>query len=279
MDQAPQHGSMAYEDYGEGMPILFIHGHPFNRTMWHSQVSSVRWKYRAIVPDLHGYGESGRKGSEAYTQEMYAKDLAEFLDGLGVHQVCVVGLSMGGQIAMEFARAFPDRTLALVMAATSAKAETPEGRLNRARIAARIEREGIVPIGCETLLKVLGQRTLRNSPMLALRVFEMICATDPYGSASAIRGRALRRDYGESLRGFGKPSLIVVGTDDPYASVEEARELQSSMPDCRLEVFEDVGHMPDLEAEDRFNRSLHLFLESISLTSQMQSRNGQEMNA
>ena len=256
--------SMAYDDYGQGFPVLLIHGHPFNRTMWTPQVQSLRWKYRTIVPDLRGYGESAPSPAiDAYTQERYAADLVALLDDLGVKQACVVGLSMGGQIAMEFARAFPERTAALVLAATFAESETPQGIIERNRAAERIETEGIVPIGTEMLPKLLGRKTIKENPALALQIFTMICSTNPSGAAAAIRGRAMRQDYRPSLQSFLNPAMLVLGTDDSYTSVANGKKLQASMPDCRLEVFQDIGHMPNLEAEDRFNECLHSFLESI----------------
>lgn len=254
---------MAYDDYGQGLPVLFIHGHPFNRTMWTPQVQSLRWKYRTIAPDLRGYGESAPLPVNAYTQEMYAADLVALLDDLDVRQACVVGLSMGGQIAMEFARAFPERTAALVLAATFAEPETPQGVVERNRAAERIETEGIVPIGTEMLTKLLGRKAIKDNPALALQVFTMICSTSPSGAAAAVRGRAMRQDYRPGLQHFSKPAMLVLGTDDSFTSITNGKELQASMSDCRLEVFQDIGHMPNLEAEDRFNHCLHSFLDSI----------------
>jgi 3-oxoadipate enol-lactonase len=264
MNNSRNKTSMACDDHGQGFPVLFIHGHPFNRTMWTPQVQSLRWKYRTIVPDLQGYGESAPLPAiPAYTQERYAADLAALLDELEIQQAYVVGLSMGGQIAMEFARAFPERTAALVLAATFAEPETPQGVVERNRTAERIETEGIVPIGTEMIPKLLGHRAIRENPALALQIFTMICSTNPSGAAAAVRGRALRQDYRPSLQHFSKPALLVLGTDDAFTSIDNGKKLQASMPDCRLEIFQDTGHMPNLEAEDRFNQCLHSFLDFV----------------
>jgi pimeloyl-ACP methyl ester carboxylesterase len=254
---------MTYDDLGSGFPILFIHGHPFNRTMWLPQLQSLRWKFRTIAPDLHGYGESERGSEALYTQETYACDLIRLLDHLGVDRACVIGLSMGGQIAMEFARAFPERTAALVLAATFAQDETAAGKVERNRAADRMLAEGMVPIGSEMLCKLIGPKTLMKQPLVASNVFRMICKTNPVGAAAAVRGRALRRDYRPSLAEFSGPSMIVLGSDDAYTSLQDGQSLQALMPDCRLEIFEDIGHMPNLEDEDRFNRCLHSFLDPL----------------
>lgn len=255
---------LAYEDVGAGHSLLFIHGHPFNRTMWYSQVQSLRWKYRAICPDLRGYGQSSVPAETVTTLETMTGDLARLLDHLSVERVCVIGLSMGGQLAMEFARAYPERTAGAVFAATFPQAETPEGVELRNRTADRILADGIAVVGTEMLPKLLGRCSLKNQPSVAATVYGMICSTNAAGAAAAVRGRALRRDYRDSLKAYRFPCLIVVGTDDAYTTVENAQAMQKMIPQSRLGIFEDIGHMPNLEDEDRFNRLLHEFLPALS---------------
>jgi pimeloyl-ACP methyl ester carboxylesterase len=256
--------SISYSDAGSGNAVLFVHGHPFNRSMWTPQVQSLRWKYRTIAPDLRGYGKSSRGPDPVVTLETMAGDLARLLDHLSITRVCVVGLSMGGQIAMEFARAFPDRTAAAVFAATFPQAETRDGVELRNRIADRLLAEGTTLVGVEMLPRLIGPASLKKYPEIAANVYQMICATDPAGAAAAVRGRALRRDYSESLTQLKIPCLVVIGTDDGYTNVDQARAMHAAIPSSRIEVFPDVGHMPNLEDEDRFNRHLHEFLSTVA---------------
>lgn len=255
---------ISYDDIGSGNALLFIHGHPFDRTMWHPQVQSLRWKYRTICPDLRGYGRSGLGPEPVSTLELMAGDLVHLLDHLTVARACIVGLSMGGQLAMEFARAYPHRTAAAVLAATFPQAETPEGVDLRNRTADRILNEGITIAGSEMLPKLIGAVALKRLPSIAATVYRMICSTNPVGAAAALRGRALRRDYHESLKAFQFPCLIVIGTEDAYSTVDEAKAMHAAIPGSRLEVFPQIGHMPNLEDEDRFNRHLHEFLATVS---------------
>lgn len=152
--------SISYDDVGSGNAPLFIYGHPFNRTMWNSQVQSLRWKYRTIAPDLRGYGQSSLGIDPVSTLESMAGDMVRLLDRLSVARVCVVGLSMGGQIAMEFARSFPHRTAATVFAATFPQAETPEGVEHRNKMAERLLIEGMATAGSEMLPKLIGPASL-----------------------------------------------------------------------------------------------------------------------
>jgi pimeloyl-ACP methyl ester carboxylesterase len=255
---------ISYDDVGSGNAVPFIHGHPFNRTMWAPQMQSLRWKYRAIAPDLRGYGQSSLGSETVNTLECIVGDLLRLLDHLQVERACIVGLSMGGQIAMEFARAFPDRTTAAVFAATFPQAETPEGIERRNGMADRLLAEGMALAGSEMLPKLIGPTSLKRRPSVASAVYRMICATDPAGAAAALRRRALRRDYRESLTQIKVPCLIVLGTDDAYSTVDEAQTMHAAIANSRLEIFPNIGHMPNLEDEDRFNRHLHEFLAATS---------------
>ena len=116
--------TIGYDDTGGDEPLLLVHGHPFDRTMWHPQLALG---YRMIAPDLRGYGESTVvPGKTAF--DVFAADLAALLDHLKVDRAVLVGLSMGGQIVLEFLRLYPDRVRALVLADTSPRQRDGRGR-------------------------------------------------------------------------------------------------------------------------------------------------------
>jgi len=169
---------------------------------------------------------------------------------------------MGGQIAMEFARAYPDRLTGLVLAATFPRAETKEGIADRNRTADRLLTEGMARHGCETLPKLIGKTSMTRSPQLAADVYRMICLTNPVAAAAALRGRAMRRDYSDFLSSLRLPNLIVVGSEDAYTTVAEAEDMGRRIAGSRLEVFEGIGHLPNLEDAQRFNEALVTFLQS-----------------
>lgn len=265
--------SISYRDRGSGMAVVFVHGHPFDQSMWDAQVEALSWRYRVITLDLRGYGASDVPNVEATTLEAtmlaattletMASDIRALLDHLQVERAVVVGLSMGGQVAMAFADLFPERLAGLVLAATFAEADTPEGARARRAMAERFVQEGSVLPGGEMVPKLLAAASVKRDPQLAVKVFTMIANAPPSGAAAAIRGRALRKDYLDALRGVRVPVLIVAGTEDQYSSVEKARRMQEAIPGAQLEIFEGVGHLPNLEAADRFNAVLHEFLAGV----------------
>jgi pimeloyl-ACP methyl ester carboxylesterase len=252
-----------YDDEGCGPAILLIHGHPFNRSMWAPQIAALNPAHRIIAPDLRGYGDSPLRSNGLVTQEEFASDLAVLLDGLKIQRACIVGLSMGGQIAMEFGRRFPARVSGMVLAATSAEAETPAGVTQRNEMADRVLHEGMAVVGCEMLPKLIGRTSMLRSPELASSVYRMICQTAPESAAAAVRGRAARRDYRDALRDFHFPCLVIIGDEDGYTTLAQAESMSSLIPGSKLEVFPGTGHLPNLESREKFNSALLRFVETL----------------
>lgn len=255
--------SLAWREAGSGLAVVFAHGHPFDHTMWEPQVGALSWKYRVITPDLRGYGASEVPDADTITLETIAADIRALLGHLHIDRAVVVGLSMGGQVAMAFADLFPERLAGLVLAATFAEGETREGVAARRAMAERFVNEGSVLPGSEMLPRLLAPASVKRDPELAVKVFTMIAKAPPAGAAAALRGRALRKDYVEALRKVEAPALIVVGTEDKYVTLERAERMHASISGSRLEIFDGIGHMPNIEAPERFNALLHEFLAGI----------------
>ncbi len=255
--------TLAYRSTGSGLPILFIHGHPFNQSMWDPQVAALSAKYRVITYDIRGYGASEVPAVDATSLETMAADIDALLDHLAIDKAVIAGLSMGGQIAMAFAEQYPQRLAGLVLAATFPQADTPEAAATRRATADRFVNEGSALPGCEMLPRLLAHASIRRDPALAVAVYTMIAHTPPAGAAAALRGRARRKDYTPTLQHIAIPAIVFVGTEDAYTNVETATAMQQAIPNACLEVFEGIGHMPNLEAPDRFNAALEKFLAGL----------------
>lgn len=257
-----------YDDFGPatGLSVLLIHGHPFNRTLWAPQVTALTEAgYRVITPDLRGYGRSSVTPGKVFLSD-FADDLAALLGHLGVERAVVGGVSMGGQIAMEFQRRHPERVRALVLSDTSAPAETDEGKEFRNRLADRLLAEGMDGYAGEVIGKMLAAYNVAAMPDVAERVLGMMRATDPVGAAAALRGRAERPDYRDTLPAVKEPVLIVVGADDAYTSVADAEAIHRLVPHAALAVIEQAGHLPGAEQPEHFNSALLDFLAAQATT-------------
>lgn len=255
---------VAYEDEGQGPPLVLIHGHPFNRSMWRPQLDHFsRAGWRVIAPDLRGYGDSTVVLGKT-TMDTFARDIEGLFDALEVDKAVLGGLSMGGQIVMEFHRLFPDRIRALVLADTSASAETSDGRTVRAEMADRLVRQGMAPYADEVLPKMVAPHNIEAMPDVAAHVRSMMHTTPPEGAAAALRGRAERPDYVEMLSRVRVPTLVVVGSEDEFTPVAEAQLMHRHLPNSQLAVIHGAAHLPNLERHDDFNDALEVFLRSLS---------------
>ncbi|WP_020416810.1 alpha/beta fold hydrolase [Amycolatopsis sp. ATCC 39116] len=258
---------IGYDDKGSGPALVLVHGHPFDRSMWRPQLDHFSERgWRVIAPDLRGYGETTVVPGKT-PLETFARDLAGLLDRLDVGEFVLGGLSMGGQIVMECHRLFPERIRALVLADTSPRAETAEGKRNRTEMAERLLREGLWPYADEVLTKMVAPANVAAMPDVAEHVHRMMRSTAPEGAAAALRGRAERPDYVPTLAGVRVPALVVVGDQDEYTPVAEAEFLHSLIPGAELAVIEGAAHMPNLERPAEFNSTLASFLAKIPQSS------------
>ncbi|MGY3847913.1 alpha/beta fold hydrolase [Streptomyces sp. NRRL F-5193] len=256
--------TLGYDDVGPttGPPVLLVHGHPFNRSLWEPQVAALAAAgHRVVTPDLRGYGDSDVTPGRVLLSD-FADDLAALLDHLDIDRAVVGGVSMGGQIAMEFHHRHRGRVRALVLSDTSAPAETDEGKDFRNRLADRLLAEGMDGYADEVIDKMLAAYNVAAMPRVAERVLAMMRATDPRGAAAALRGRAERRDYRATLPAVQEPVLIIVGADDVYTPVADAEAIHGLVPHAVLAVIDGAGHLPGAEQPDRFNAALLDFLDT-----------------
>ena len=255
--------TIAYEDKGQGLPLVLIHGHPFDRSMWSDQACAFSSHYRVITFDLRGYGESTVVPGTTLLED-FARDIAGLLVDVGLTNIVLLGLSMGGQIALEFYRLFPGRVRALILADTFAQLDTAERRQGRYDLAERLMRDGMHAYADEVLPKMIAPLTIKEQPEVAAHVLSMMRGTSPAGAAAALRGRAERRDYTSLLSEIAVPTLIIVGSDDEFTPLADAEFMRKRIPNSRLAVIDESGHMPNLERPDKFNRVVEGFLSTLA---------------
>jgi len=248
---------LAYDDTGHGECVVLIHGHPFDRTLWAPQLAALRDSFRVIAPDLRGFGESPVTPGLVTMREL-AADIEDLLDQLGIGDAAVVGLSMGGLVAMELAGARPERYWAIGLVATTADPVAPGEKEIRRQRADAIERDGI---GVLVDYMHTGLYGPDCPPGVRARIDAMMSATSPAGAAAALRGRAERPDYRPVLAELGIPALVCVGSADPWSDATVTAQIISCLEHPELVMIDGVGHLPNLEAELRFNNALRDFLQ------------------
>jgi len=267
----------AFSDSGGGIAIIMLHGDPFDRSMWRDQIEFLSTLgYRAIAPDLRGFGENVAQTSVGEPAEAnhrlksvplstmadMAREVLELMDALKIDQAAICGLSMGGYVAFEFVQLFPARTRALALAGTRAPADNEPERQARFQQVEQMLAKGMGGIAEASLPKLLAPRTVAEKPEVVARLREMILLADPQGAAAAQHGMAARRDY--SNDSVNVPTLIIVGRDDPIRPVADAEFMHARIPGSRLEIIEDAAHMTNMEQPEIFNRALLDFLSRLT---------------
>lgn len=253
---------LAYTDVGAGPTVVLLHGYPFNRSLWTEQAEVLRDRYRVVIPDLRGFGESDSATSPATMNHM-AEDVADLMDHLEIEQAVIGGLSMGGYVALAFARQIPARVRALVLADTRAQADTEEGKQTRAQQAEKALSEGMAGIADAMLPKLLTPDTVSKRPEVVKRIRDMMLKTKPEGAAAALMGMAQRDDQTEFISSIEVPTLIAVGREDALTPVADSEAMHAKIADSRLVVIENAGHVANLEQTEQFNDALRAFLNSI----------------
>ena len=257
------HGvNLAVEVQGEGPSILFVHGYPLNRTMWREQIDGLHG-YRCIAPDLRGMGQSDAPDL-GYSIGIYAADLAALLDALGVDEVVLCGLSMGGYIAFEFLRQWRTRVRGLVLMDTRPEADDPDGRRARDAAAATARDAGAAAIADALLPKMVAPATLAGRPEVVQRVRGMMESTPVagiVGALAAMRDRPSSEPLLATLGGL--PTLVMVGESDSVTPPETAKVMAQAILGARLAVIPGAGHLSPVEQPDAVLTQLREFLKAV----------------
>jgi 3-oxoadipate enol-lactonase len=248
------HVRLNVRDEGQGTPVLLVHGFPLSHRMWEGQFALAD-RCRMIAPDLRGFGAS-EVTPGTVTMEQFADDLHALLNALDLPRCVLCGLSMGGYIAMAFARKYPTRLAGLALCDTRAIADTPEGAAGRKKLAEKVLAEGPAPVVEAMMPKLFAARTATEQPGLLEETRAVMAATQPAGIAAALLGMAARADSTTLLPTLSVPTLVLVGAEDVISPAAEMRGIAAAIPNSRFVEVAGVGHMAPLEAPGACNAAL-----------------------
>ena len=252
-----------YEDLNQqhNEAILLVHGHPFNHSMWDYQHEALD-NYRLIIPDLLGYGASDFDFDKIYI-ETQALDLALLLDSLQIDKAHLMGLSMGGQIIVEFHRLFPNRVKSLAICASTPYAETPESYQKRLRLAEDMAQIGMLEYTKRDIHQYMNLEATPTTSDTYKHLFKMMSETKVNGAVASHRGRAERRDNFNHLRQVSVPTLVVGGENDFFFNLDDMRKVANQIDGAQFEVIARSGHLPNMENPAVFNGLIKNFYASI----------------
>ena len=242
---------LAYERTGTGKPLVLLHGFPLDHHAWDDIIPLLKDSFDLILPDLRGFGGSTTL-STMYTVDDFASDIASLLDSLGIRQAAIAGHSMGGYIALAFARLFPDRVLGLGLVATQTLADPPERKEGRYKSAVEVAEKGIGGV-VETMTP-----KFTSDPRLQTVARQIMEQQQPAAYIGALKAMAERPDSTSLLSTLKYPIVLVHGDADVLIPVERAREVRAAFAQARLVEMPGVGHLPMLEAAGQTAEALRL---------------------
>ena len=237
--------SLYYEAAGEGVPVCLLHGFPLDGRVWGGVASDLTASWRTVIPDLRGFGRSfdPADADRPFSIDDLADDVHVLLGGLGVLPCVVVGLSMGGYVALALAERHRADLLALALVDTKAAADTPEARQKRQAMIDLVDRGGSSAVAGAMFPEMVADVAGPMSPRLESIMVECPTATIRR-SLVAMRDRP---DRTALLPTLDLPAAVVVGEHDRITPPDAARSMSDALPDATLTVVGGAGHMSPLE--------------------------------
>lgn len=255
--------TLAFNDQGAGLPLVFLHAFPLNRAMWADQEKALSSQFRVITIDLRGHGESDAP-LWRYTLDQAADDVIGLLDYLSIEQAVFIGLSMGGYILFAVYRKYAERVKGMVLADTRVQADTDEGKQARFEMAQVAYKQGARAIADIMIPKLLSPATIRTRPELIQRVRTMIEGNQISGIAGDLMAMAERPDSTPLLKQMTCPTQIIVGELDLPTPPSDAKLMADMLPDARSVIIPEAAHLSNLEQPGLFNESVRSFVANVT---------------
>jgi 3-oxoadipate enol-lactonase len=252
--------TLAYDDTGSGLPLVLLHAFPQDRGMWQPQLAALADSARVIAPDLPGFGQSP---SAAFTIDGIADVVADFLDALAIPKAVVGGLSMGGYLAMAFARRHANRLAGLILADTRAEPDDDTGRANRDKAIALTREKGVAALFETMLPKVLSERTRDEKPDVVNLAKEIATRQSVEGVTAALAALRDRPDAHPGLAAIAVPTLVLVGEHDAITPPLAAATLAGQIRGSQLVHIPAAGHLSNLENPTAFNAAVKAFMTGL----------------
>ena len=242
---------LAYDRRGTrgGAPLVLLHGFPLDHHLWDEVVPLLEDTFDVILPDLRGFGDSTTVDS-FYSMDDYASDIASLLDQLGIQKAAIVGHSMGGYVALAFARLYPARVSGLGLVSSQVLADAPERKEGRYKSATDVSENGISSVveamtpkfTADERLQVYARASMERQPAAAY--------------IGALKAMAERADSTPLLSSFQFPVVVIHGDSDSLIPIDRAREVKAALPQTHLVEIRGTGHMPMMEAKEKTAEAL-----------------------
>lgn len=253
---------IVYWTLGDGPAVLLLHPFPANHEFWLPVAETLSTRYRIILPDLRGHGESA-VGEGPASMSKHAADIARVMDDADIGRAPLIGVSIGGYLLFEFWRRSRNRVAALGLCNTRAPADGPEARAGRLQAANDVLERGTEPFLESMVQRVFAQTTRETRPDLVEGALRMMRQMSPEDIAQVQRGMAERPDSVDTLKTINVPTLLMTGDEDTLTGINEAELMRQHISGSQLRLIPKAGHYSPWEQPQEAARLLRQFLDAL----------------
>jgi len=253
---------MSYAEKGSGPVLVLLHGFPLDSRMWQAQVSELSGRWQVIAPDHRGFGQS--RSETPFTIESLADDAHALLRELKALPCVLAGLSMGGYVALAYAKKYPTDLRGLILIDTKAEGDSPEGKEGRQKMIDSVRAEGSKAVADQMMPKMLAEETPKARPHQAQALREIMDACPPKTIEHALLAMRDRPDRTADLPSIAVPTLILVGDRDRITPLSNAQTMRDKIPNSQLTLIKGAGHMSPMEQPAQVNQAIGRFLGALA---------------
>lgn len=244
----------------KGLPVVLLHAFPVDAGMWEPQTDALK-PFRTLALSLRGFG--GTPPAAPWFIEHAVDDVFETLTALGVEKAVLVGLSMGGYVALRAVEKNPARVRALVLCDTRAEADANENKIKRAAAVDFVRAKGVAAFAAPFFQDALSRKTLTENPKAVAFLKGLAEKASPEAVMAALAALAARADMTASLSNIKVPTAVLIGSQDKITPLPLSETIRSRVPGAELHLIPDAGHFSNVENPAAFNERLVSFLKRL----------------
>lgn len=246
----------------DALPVIFIHGFPFNMEMWKEQVNELKLSFRTITYNVRGHGDSGISDGQ-YNLELFVDDLMALLDYLKLSKVVLCGLSMGGYIALRAIEKYPERFNGIVLCNTHCYDDSNEVKIKRFETIKKLKTAGMYGFEDDFIKSVFTELSLLEKKEAVKLIRSCIESNTVTGICGTLLALASRTNTCDSLHKINVPALVIGGEQDKIISHAQLQMMHHAITGSELHIIPDTAHLTNLENSSTFNSILKSFLQKI----------------
>lgn len=244
-------------------PIIFIHGFPFDHTLWDDIISQLENRYYCIAYDIRGFGDSEHQSGQ-YTMESFVDDLEFIITKLELKNVIICGFSMGGYITLRANERLSSNFKALILANTTTKSDSDEAKIKRAAAIKNITAKGVEPFLNQFLAVAFSKKYLSQHAKNIENIKNRILKFSPIGIKGGLLAIISRTDTTKSLKKIDIPTLLIASQDDAIITPKAMEEMSKSIKNSKYVELKNSGHVSMIENPKDFLKALEAFLQTLT---------------